>query len=73
MHISPWMTDTATFLIQLLILFAVAGFLVILRKKIIFFGRRFELNHSIFGRRFCCTSFMKLVKRACRDHLFRKS
>ncbi len=36
MHISPWMTDTATFLIQLLILFAVAGFLVILRKKSFF-------------------------------------
>lgn len=33
MHISPWMTNTATFLFQLLILFIVAGFLVILRKN----------------------------------------
>lgn len=36
MHISPWMTDTVTFITQFLILFAVAGFLVVLRKKSIF-------------------------------------
>ncbi|KRM52141.1 hypothetical protein FC95_GL001335 [Lentilactobacillus kefiri DSM 20587 = JCM 5818] len=33
MHVSPWMTATATFFVQLLILFIVAGFLVVLRKN----------------------------------------
>lgn len=43
MHISPWMTDTATFLIQLLILFLVAGFLVVLRKNA-FFRLKFSIK-----------------------------
>lgn len=39
MHISPWMTDTVTFVTQFVILFAVAGFLVILRKNQFFRSR----------------------------------
>lgn len=71
MHISPWMTNTATFLFQLLILFIVAGFLVILRKTNIF-DQKLPSSRWTSGRQFCCTSFMKSAKRGYRGHLFPK-